>query len=112
MIENLEPSVLVWLANSEDLFDVNYQKEFYKRIKCLVKFTDTDKCEHYIRKCCSNGTQVVLIIGKPFVFDFLRQIHDIRQVSSIYIISEDKKEPKINLRKIGNNFSHVMHTSK
>ncbi len=105
MIENLEPTALIWLAALKDRFDANYQKEFRKSINWLVTFTDTNECENYIQKCSSNGTQVVLIIDKQFIHDFLPRVHDIRQVSSIYIITEDKEELEIEFSKVSGNTS-------
>jgi hypothetical protein len=109
MIENLEPTVLVWLAVSEDRFDINYQKEFRKSINCLMTFTDPNQCESYIRQSCSNATQVVLIMDKQFINDFLRQIHDIREVSSIYIFNESKEELDIKFSKVSHTFVSLIN---
>ena len=58
MIENLEPTALVWLAVSGDHFDINHQKELRKSINYLVTFTDTSECEN-----CMFGSAVQRRLG-------------------------------------------------
>lgn len=110
MVENLEPTVLVWLAISESRFDINYQQKFRKSINCLMTFTDCDECESYIKKCCSNATHVVLIIDKQFVYDFPQRIHDIRQVLSIYIFGEAEEKTEFKFNKVSDILNHFIKT--
>ena len=105
MIENLESTALLWLAVSEDHFDIHYHTELRKSINYLVTFTNTNECENCIRKCCSTETRVVLILDKHFAHDFVRRIHNIRQLSSIYIFGEDKEELKVDFNKVSDNLN-------
>ena len=110
MFENLEPTVLVWLAHSESCFDVNYQDKFRQYINCLLTCTDSDECESSIRKYSSDGTRIVLIIDKRSVDRFLQRIDHIQEIASIYIFNESQEKSDYNLTKKVNiifNFENI-----
>jgi hypothetical protein len=89
---NLESFFLVWLDadNNNSKTNVNAQQELRKCINCLKTFEDGDDCGNYIRSV-PDDDRIVLIVSDRLAKEMVPPIHDLRQVSSIYIYGTDKK---------------------
>ncbi|CAF2083103.1 unnamed protein product [Rotaria magnacalcarata] len=93
--KNLETFSLLWLDAQVNTTDENKnaQKQLRTIINHLEIFHDPDDCIKYI-KSCSEQDRIVLIISGRLSKELVPRIHDLRQLSSVYIYCWDKKPYK------------------
>ncbi|CAF1384465.1 unnamed protein product [Adineta steineri] len=84
---HLESFSLIWLNNNEN---VDIQKELRNIINHIETFHDVEECKDYIEKTSEND-RLVLVTNGEFGQQIIPSIHQLRQISSIYINSEDKQ---------------------
>ncbi|CAF1363230.1 unnamed protein product, partial [Adineta steineri] len=84
---HLESFSLIWLNNNEN---VDIQKELRNTINHIETFDDVAECKNYIEKTSEND-RLVLVTNGEFGQQIIPSIHQLRQISSIYINSEDKQ---------------------
>lgn len=84
-IRNLETSALVWLDasinNTQDNMDAQYKLR--KSINHLKTFDNSDECVEYIQSMSKD--RIVLVVSDNFAQEIIPCIHQLRQVSSVYI---------------------------
>ncbi|CAF3980886.1 unnamed protein product, partial [Adineta steineri] len=84
---HLESFSLIWLNNNEN---VDIQRELRNIINHIETFDDVEECKDYIEKTSEND-RLVLVTNGEFGQQIIPSIHQLRQISSIYINSEDKQ---------------------
>ncbi|CAF4168276.1 unnamed protein product, partial [Adineta steineri] len=84
---HLESFSLIWLTNNEN---VDIQRELRNIINHIETFHDVDECKNYIETTSEND-RLVLVTNGEFGQQIIPLIHQLRQISSIYINSEDKQ---------------------
>lgn len=88
---NSETFSLIWLDakvnNSQE--NINAQHQLRKLINHLKTYTDSNQCEQYIRSVSDNH-QIILIVSSHLGEIVVPRIHQLRQISSIYICCMDK----------------------
>jgi hypothetical protein len=89
---NLETFSLIWLDTSFNNSEVNLkaQQRLRTSINHLKIFDDNNKCEEYIRSVASEN-RLFLIVNNRFARHLVPRIEQLRQLSSVYIYSTDKK---------------------
>jgi hypothetical protein len=90
--ENLETFSLLWLDSQVNTLAENRQTQLELRqiINHLKIFDDKQQCYQYIRSLSSQD-RLILIISDKYGRQLIPQIHQLRQVSSIYVYGRDKK---------------------
>ncbi|CAF0992439.1 unnamed protein product [Rotaria sordida] len=88
---NLETFHLVWLdpAADDTAEDEEGQQLLRTSINHLRKFKDIEKCENYIQTV-SKSDRIVFIVTGRLGQEMMPRIHQLRQISSIYIYCMDK----------------------
>lgn len=83
---NLETFFLVWLETSihETKKIIDVQQRLRASINCLKIFQDSNECENHIRSL-SKDDRIILIISNQSGEELVSRIHQLRQVSSIYV---------------------------
>ncbi|CAF1195107.1 unnamed protein product [Adineta steineri] len=84
---HLESFSLIWLNNNKN---VDIQRELRSIINHIETFHDVEECKNYIDKTSEND-RLVLVTNGEFGQQIIPSIHQLRQISSIYINSEDKQ---------------------
>ncbi|CAF1271683.1 unnamed protein product [Adineta steineri] len=84
---HLESFSLIWLNNNEN---VDIQKELRNTINHIETFDDVEECKNYIEKTSEND-RLVLVTNGEFGQQIIPSIHQLRQISSVYINSEDEQ---------------------
>ncbi|CAF1152781.1 unnamed protein product [Adineta steineri] len=84
---HLESFSLIWLTNNEN---IDIQKELRSIINHIETFHDVEECKNYIEKTPEND-QLVLVTNDEFGRQIIPLIHQLRQISSIYINSQDEQ---------------------
>ena len=88
---HLETFSLIWLDTNVDVQTNDATEEKLRAIINYVKkFYDVEECENYIKKT-SKHDRLVLIVNGQWGRQVLHSIHQLRQVSAIYIYSKDKE---------------------
>jgi len=90
--QNLETYFLIWLdaaVNSSEE-NVKAQQELRKSINHLTTFDDDNKCEEYIQSI-PDDDRIILIISGQLGQKLVPRIHQLRQISSIYVYCTNKK---------------------
>ncbi|CAF1398030.1 unnamed protein product [Adineta ricciae] len=92
MDENLEIFALLWLYSPTDDQHENadIQQQLRSIINYLKLFDDIDDCEQYIRSL-SKDDRLVILTDDKFALPITSRIHDLRRITSIYIISSDNE---------------------
>ncbi|CAF1277658.1 unnamed protein product [Rotaria sp. Silwood1] len=91
--ENLETYFLIWLDNST----ANIQKkqrtqtELQSSIHYLKIFCDEEQCENYIQSL-TNDDRSIFIVNAQLGKNFIPRIHQLPQITSIYVICVDKSK--------------------
>jgi len=90
--DNLEAFSLYWLDAQVNTTDDNRQtqKKLRQIINHLKTFDDQNQCHQYILSL-SPQDRLVLIISGRYGRQLVPQIHQLRQLSSIYVYCMDKK---------------------
>ncbi|CAF0950493.1 unnamed protein product [Rotaria sp. Silwood1] len=93
--DNLETFSLLWLDAEVNTKEENRraQKRLRSIINYLKIFQDQNECQQYI-KSCSEQDRIVLISSGRLGKELIPQIHDLRQLSDVYIYCWDKKAYK------------------
>ncbi len=83
---NFESFCLVWLDDNinKSKTKVNTEEQLGKCVSRLKKFEDENKCEQYIRSMPTNN-RIVLIVNDHLGKNIIPRIHQLQQVSSIFI---------------------------
>lgn len=88
---SLEPFSLVWLDMSYNAdADEEMQKELQSIINHVVRFSDKEECKEYIGQRTKDD-RIVLISSGRLGREIVPDIHQYRQVVSIYIYCMDKE---------------------
>lgn len=91
--KNLETYSLVWLDasvnNSKENLDA--QQRLRSLINHLKTFEQIDQCEQYIQSV-SPQDRIVLVVSGQLGEQIVPRIHQLRQVSVIYIYCTDRKK--------------------
>ncbi len=90
--QNLETYSLLWLDAKVNSTDENLraQRELREVINHLRTFEDLHICEQYI-SCSSEQDRVVLIVSGQLGRQIVPRIHQLRQLSAIYVYCRDKQ---------------------
>ncbi|CAF0992895.1 unnamed protein product [Rotaria sordida] len=82
---------LIWLDNLVNTSPkyINGQKLIRSSIDHLKTFENIKKCEEYIRSI-SQDERIIFIVGDRLAREIIPHIHELRQISSIYIYCSDK----------------------
>jgi hypothetical protein len=83
---------IVWLdasVNSRDEF-INAQQLLHTPTNHLKTYTDDKECEKYIR-LIPKGHRIILIVGGRFSQLIVPRIHQLFQVSSIFVYCMDRR---------------------
>lgn len=88
---NLETFSLIWLDAEVNATEENKQSQKQLRaiINYLKTFKDPTKCETYI-KSASEQDRIILIVSGRLGRIIVPNIHNLKQLSSIYIYCRDK----------------------
>ncbi|CAF4066724.1 unnamed protein product [Adineta steineri] len=86
-VNHLEGFSLIWLNNNEN---VDIQSELRNIINHIETFEDVEECKNYIENTSEND-RLVLVTNGEFGRQIVPSIHQLKQISSIYINSEDKQ---------------------
>lgn len=88
---DLEGSSLIWLdaTMTECHENVNAQSQLRKLVRHFKTFTNCEECEQYIRSV-SVQDQIILVASGRLGEVIVPRIHQIQQVSSIYIYCLDR----------------------
>jgi hypothetical protein len=91
--ENLEIFSLIWLDLSTNNIheNIDIQQQLRSIINYLKIFEDLDDCEQYIRSL-SKDDRIVILVNEKFALEITSRIHELRQITSIYIYSTETKE--------------------
>jgi hypothetical protein len=91
--DNLETFSLVWLDTQVNTLTENHQTQLELRqiINHLKTFDDKQQCYQYIKSISPQNHRLVLIVSDKYGRQLIPQIHQFRQVSSIYIYCRNKK---------------------
>jgi hypothetical protein len=89
--DHLEMFSLIWLdANVH----VGRNQDMEQRMRLIInhvkKFQDGDECKQYIEQR-SKHDRLVLIVNRELARQVVPSIHQLRQVSAIYVSSTDKQ---------------------
>ncbi|CAF4354691.1 unnamed protein product, partial [Adineta steineri] len=84
---HLESFSLIWLNNNEN---VDIQRELRNIINHIEIFDDVEECKNYIENTSEND-RLVLVTNDEFGRQIIPSIHQLRQISSIYINSQDNQ---------------------
>ncbi|CAF1319918.1 unnamed protein product [Adineta ricciae] len=90
---NLEIFSIVWLDTSVNLIQENLdvQQRIRATINHLEIFSTRDECEQYIRSVHFDD-QIIFIVDRQSSQDIVPDIHQLPQISSIYIYCLDKQK--------------------
>jgi hypothetical protein len=91
--QNLETYFLIWLAAEVNSFNENVkvQQQLRRSINHLTTFDDDKKCEEYIRSVPKDD-RIILIVNGQLGQKIVPRIHQLQQISSIYIYCMNKKQ--------------------
>jgi hypothetical protein len=91
--QNLETYFLIWLDDEVNSFNENVkvQQQLRRSINHLTTFDDDNKCEEYIRSVPKDD-RIILIVSDQLGQKIVPRIHQLRQVSSIYVYCMNKKQ--------------------
>jgi hypothetical protein len=86
---------LVWLDSSVNTSQENLdgQKSIQSSIDRLKTFDNVNKCEEYIRSI-SQDERIILIVSGRLGREITPRIHQLRQISTIYVYCLDKSANK------------------
>jgi hypothetical protein len=92
---NLESRSIVWLDdsinNSEEYFHA--QQKLRTVINHFQTFKDIHKCKKYI-KSVSKEDRIILIVNNQSGEEIITRIHQLRQITSIYVYNKDQPKNK------------------
>jgi hypothetical protein len=83
---------LIWLDTNSTDFSLyaNVRANLRFSINCIETFEQPDQCENYIRHAKEKCHHIV-VFGKEFARSFTPCIHDLSQVSAIYIYADSNQ---------------------
>ena len=88
---HLEIFRLIWLDASVDVeMNQDTQEKLRAIINHIKKFHNVEECKNYIEQT-SKDDRLVLIVSGQLSRQIVPSIHQLRQVSAVYINSEDKE---------------------
>ena len=91
MDENSEIFSLIWLDSSvDDNVNKLVQGKLRASINHLKKFTEVDDCQQYIKQRPESDRLAIIVTGR-FGREIVPKIHQLRQISSIYIFCMNKQ---------------------
>jgi hypothetical protein len=88
--ENPEIFCLIWLdlPTNNNQENLEIQQQFRSIINHLKIFQDIDECEQYIRSLTKDD-RIVFVSHEKFASEIINHIHELRQITSIYIYSTE-----------------------
>jgi hypothetical protein len=90
--ESLEIFCLICLDLSNNIHEnLDIQLQLRSIINYLKLFEDIDDCEQYIRSL-SKDDRIILLVNEKLASEIISRIHELRQIISIYIYSNDTQE--------------------
>ena len=106
--DNLESFGLLWLDAAVNSSEENReaQHELRSAINHVVTFEDPNLCQQYIRSVCPQD-RLVLIVSGRLGQEVVSRIHQLRQLSSIYVYCMDKERNE----QWAKNFTKVLYSS-
>jgi hypothetical protein len=88
--DNLEIFSLIWL---DDNINSQERQDKQRKLRCVINhlriFEDEHECQQYIQKR-SKEDRLVIIVSDQLGQKMVPRIHQLRQVSSIYVYGKDK----------------------
>ena len=89
--DNLETFGVIWLDvnHSNDQKTRKMEHQLRKTVNHLRKFTDIHRCEEHIRQTLEVN-QLILIVISELGQQIVPSIHELPQISSIYVHSADQ----------------------
>lgn len=88
--DNLETFCLIWLDASVDSEEnIRAKEELYTTINQLKAFKEMTQCEQYI-KSIPKEDRIVLIVSGHLGRLIVPRIHNLEQLSSIYVYCQDQ----------------------
>jgi hypothetical protein len=88
--DNLEIFSLIWLDDNINIQErQDKQTKLRRVINHLRKFEDEHECQQYIEKR-QKEDRLVIIVSDQSGREVIPRIHQLRQVSSIYVYGKDK----------------------
>jgi len=89
---NLESFSLLWLDAVVNTSEENReaQRQLRSTINHVITFEDPNLCQQYIRSVCPQD-RLVLIVSGRLGQEVVSRIHQIRQLSSVYVYCMDKE---------------------
>jgi hypothetical protein len=93
---NLETFGLIWLDASvkNNKENENMEQQMRKIINHFRKFDDKEACEQYIKQK-SEEDRLVFIVSNELGQELVPLIHDLRQVSSIYVYCKNNNSSEL-----------------
>jgi hypothetical protein len=106
--DNLETFGLLWLDAAVNSSEENRQAQQQLRatINHVITFEDANRCQQYIRSICAHD-RLVLIVSGQLGQEVVPSIHQMRQLSSIYVYCMNKERNE----KWAKNFTKVSRFS-
>ena len=91
--ENIETYLLIWLDGTVDSSEekLNIQRKLRSLINYLKTFSNENQCEDFIRST-NHFDRIILIINGLLGKDLVHHIHHLKQISVIYLFSQDIKK--------------------
>ena len=88
---SLETCSLIWLdaTVNECQENINVQNQLRKLVYYFKMFTNCEECEQYIRSA-SIHNHIILVVSGHLGQVIVPRIHQIQQISSIYVYCMDK----------------------
>lgn len=83
---NLEEFALIWYSNTDVVFNqhqMDMKSKLRESINFLITVHSIDEFESFIRHV--KDTKIVLVVFDPEAKELLRKVHDIEQLTVIYI---------------------------
>jgi hypothetical protein len=89
---NLESFGLLWLDAAVNTSEENReaQQQLRSTINHVITFEDPNLCQQYIRSVCPQD-RLLLIVSGRLGQEVVSRIHQIRQLSSVYVYCMDKE---------------------
>jgi response regulator RpfG family c-di-GMP phosphodiesterase len=89
--DNLEIFSIIWLDSNDDIDEIqNTEQKLRAIINHFKRFQDAKECQQYIEQKPKHD-RLVLIVSRQLGQEIVPFIHNLRQVSSIYVYCQDKE---------------------
>jgi hypothetical protein len=75
--------IVVWIVEHDNIENNLLTNEFHRITNSIKTFNDANKCINYIQD--AQNEHIFLVISDSFTQEVVSQVHDLRQLDSIYI---------------------------